>query len=99
MKSLWLRLKRNLPIWLLFYFLYSLPVLFSSLSFEFGPLGVGSQALDHVGGQSWWYPTLFWMLGHIPDSFQFATIAWAVYKSVLVLRDWWRQRGVGVSAM
>ncbi len=86
MKMHWPDIKSNVQIWLAFFFLRSLPVLISCFRHIEFSFGVGSEALDHIGGQPWWYPYIFWLAGHWPDCAVFATYAWAIYKVISLLR-------------
>jgi hypothetical protein len=90
MKAFWNRIRNDVFIWLVFYFLFTLPFVvnwweyFGALETSF-PIGE-PVALDHVGGSPAWYPYYYWYMGHRQSCFLFATIGWGIYKVINTLQ-------------
>lgn len=89
MKSFWNRIKDDIFVWLVFYFIFSLPLTVNGcehfISSEMSNFGADSVALDHVGGSPGWYPYYYWYIGHRQSSFLFATIALGFYKTCVLM--------------
>ena len=88
MKAFWKRIKSDVFVWLVFYFIFTLPLTMYWLEYiaSIEP-SISSAALDHVGGSPAWYPYYYWYLGHRQSCFLFSTIAWSIYKVIILLRN------------
>jgi hypothetical protein len=87
MKSFWSRIKDDIFVWLVFYFIFTLPMTvhwaeYFDTSVEPFPNG---EITNQIGGSATWYLYYFWYMGHRQSCFLFATVCWVVYKGVLLL--------------